>query len=61
MVTVVTCSKTQRRHINWRRKSLPTPVLLPGESQGRRAWWAASMGSHGVGHDRSDLAAAALY
>ena len=87
----------------------PTPVFLPGESQGRGslvgcspggreeldtterlpfhfslscigegndnplqysflenprdggAWWAASMGSHRVRHDRSDLAAAAAY
>ena len=37
----------------------PTPVFLPGESQGREAWWAAVYGSHRVGHDRSDLAAAA--
>ena len=87
----------------------PTPVLLPGESHGRRslvgcspwdrwgsdtterlrfhfslscigegngnplqcsclenprnggAWWLPSMGSHRVGHDWSDLAAAALH
>ena len=25
----------------WRREWLPTPVFLPGESQGRGAWWAA--------------------
>ena len=24
----------------WRRKWQPTPVFLPGESQGRGAWWA---------------------
>ena len=42
-----------------RRKWLPTPVFLPGESQGRKAWWAAVYGSHRVGHDWSDLAAAA--
>jgi len=40
--------------------STPTPVFLPGESQG----WGSlcglpSMGSHRVGHDWSDLAAAA--
>ena len=28
----------------WRRKWQPTPVLLPGESQGRGAWWAAVYG-----------------
>ena len=43
-----------------RRKWQPTPVFLPGESQG---WWEPgglpSMGSHRVGHDWSDLAAAA--
>ena len=27
--------------LNWRRKWQPTPVLLPGESCGRRSWWAA--------------------
>ena len=45
---------------HWRRKCQSTPVFLPGESQGRgslvgcRLW-----GSHKVGHDWSDLAAAA--
>ena len=29
---------------NWRRKWQPTPVLLPGESQGQGAWWAAVYG-----------------
>ena len=28
----------------WRRKWQPTPVFLPGESQGRGAWWAAVYG-----------------
>ena len=45
--------------MHWRRKWQPTPVFLPGESQG---WWAGglpSMGSHRVRHDWSDLAAAA--
>ena len=37
----------------------PTPVFLPGESQGRGSWWAAVYGLHRVGHDWSDLAAAA--
>ena len=27
--------------VHWRRKWQPTPVFLPGESQGRGAWWAA--------------------
>ena len=46
--------------MRWRRKWQPTPVFLPGESQGRgsleglRLWR-----SHRVGHDWSDLAAAA--
>ena len=26
--------------MHWRRKWHPTPVFLPGESQGRGAWWA---------------------
>ena len=38
----------------WRRKWQPTPVFLPGESQGR----GSLVGSHRVGHDWSDLAAA---
>ena len=41
----------------WRRKWQPTPVFLPGESQG----WQSLMGSHRVGYDWSDLAAAVLY
>ena len=49
--------------MHWRRKWQPTPVFLPGESQGRgslvgcRLW--GCMESHRVGHNRSDLAAAA--
>ena len=44
--------------MHWRRKWQPTPVFLPGESQGRRnlVGW-----SHRVGHDWSDLAAAAEF
>ena len=30
--------------MHWRRKWQPTPVLLPGESQGQGAWWAAIYG-----------------
>ena len=91
---------------SWRRQWHPTPVLLPGKSMDRGAWWAAvhgvakerlsdftftfhfhalekemeihssvpawripgtrkpggllSLGSHRVGHDWSDLAAAAV-
>ena len=37
--------------MHWRRKWQPTPVFLPGESQGRGAWWLPSMGSHRVRHD----------
>ena len=43
--------------MHWRRKWQPTPVFLPGESQGREAWCAAIYGSHRVGHNWSDLAA----
>ena len=39
----------------WRRKWQPTPIFLPGESQGQRRL----VGSHRVGHDWSDLAEAA--
>ena len=46
--------------MHWRRKWKPTPVFLPGESQGRgEPGGLPSMGSHRVEHDRSDLAAAA--
>ena len=30
--------------MHWRRKWQPTPVFLPGESQGRGAWWASIYG-----------------
>ena len=43
----------------WRRKWQPTPVFLPGESQGREPGGLPSMGSHRVRHDWRDLAAAA--
>ena len=48
----------------WRRKWQPTPVFLPGESQGLgepcgEPGGLPSMGSHRVGHNWSDLAAAA--
>ena len=47
--------------MHWRRKWQPTPVFLPGESQGRVSLVGCqmSLGSHRVGHDWSDLAAAA--
>ena len=46
--------------MHWRRKWQPTPVFLPGESQGPGSLGELpSMGSHRVGHDWSDLAAAA--
>ena len=49
----------------WRRKWQPTPVFLPGESQrwgslvGCRLWVGTEL--HRVGHDWSDLAAAAVF
>ena len=46
--------------MHWRRKWQPTPVFLPGESQGRGSLVGLpSMGLHRVGHDWKDLAAAA--
>ena len=42
--------------MHWRRTWQPTPVFLPGESQ---PGGLPSLGSHRVGHDWSDLAAAA--
>ena len=38
--------------MHWRRKWQHTPVFLPGESQGRRAWWAAV---YGVAQSRTRL------
>ena len=43
--------------MHWGRKWQPTPVFLPGESQGEPGGL-LSMGLHKVGHDWSDLAAA---
>ena len=37
---------------HWRRKWQPTPVFLPGESQGQGAWWAAV---YGVAQSRTRL------
>ena len=45
--------------MHWRRKWQPTPVFLPGESEGPgEPDGLPSMGSHRVRHDWSDLAAA---
>ena len=38
--------------MHWRRTWQPTPVFLPGESQGRGAWWAAV---YGVSQSRTRL------
>ena len=38
--------------MHWRRKWQPTPVFLPGESQGREGWWAAV---YGVAQSRTRL------
>ena len=47
--------------MHWRRKWQPTPVFLPGESQGRGSLVGCHLwGRHRVGHDWSDLAAAAV-
>ena len=46
--------------MHWRRKWQPTPVFLPGESQGRGSLVGCRLGSHRVGHDWSDAAAAAV-
>ena len=37
--------------LHWRRKWQPTPVFLPGESQGREPGGLPSMRSHRGGHD----------
>ena len=38
--------------MHWRRKQQPTPVFLPGESQGQGGWWAAV---YGVAQSRTQL------
>ena len=45
--------------LHWRRKWQPTPVFLPGESQGRRSLVGCRLWGHRVGHDWSDSAAGA--
>ena len=47
--------------MHWRRKRQPTPVFLPGESQGQWSLVGCRQCSHRVGHDCSSLAAAAAY
>ena len=42
--------------MHWRRKWQPTPVFLPGESQGRGSLVGCCLWGHRVGHDWSDLA-----
>ena len=44
--------------MHWRRKWQPTPVFLPGESQGRGSLVGCCLWGRRVGHDWSDLAAA---
>ena len=43
--------------MHWRRKWQPTPVFLPGESQGWESFMGCRLWGHRVGHDWSDLAA----
>ena len=45
--------------MHWRRKRQPTPLFLPGESQGQRSLVGCRLWGRTVGHDWSDLAAAA--
>ena len=47
--------------LHWRRKWQPTPVFLPGESQGRGSLVGCCLCGRRVGHDWSNLAAAAAY
>ena len=46
--------------MHWGRKWQPTPVFLPGESQGRGSLVGCRL-THRVGHDWSSLAAAAIH
>ena len=45
--------------MHWRRKWQPTPMFLPGESQGRQSLVGCCLWDRRVGHDWCDLAAAA--
>ena len=45
--------------MHWRRKWQPTPVFLPGESQGQGSLVGCRLWGRTVRHDWSDLAAAA--
>ena len=45
--------------MHWRRQWQPTPVFLPGESQGRGSLVVCCLWGHTVGHDWSGLAVAA--
>ena len=46
--------------MHWRRKWQPTPVFSPGESQGRGSLVGCHLWGRRVGHNWSDLAAAAV-
>ena len=47
--------------MHWRRKWQPTPVFLPGESQGRGSPVGCRLWGRTVGHDWSDLAASYIF
>ena len=47
--------------MHWRRKWQPTPVFLPGESQGQGSLVGCHLWGRRVGHDWSNLAAAAWW
>ena len=52
-IILYTSTETPPPRFNrWRRKRQPTPVFLPGESQGRGAWWADV---YGVAQSRTRL------
>ena len=58
------CSKASNnisRKMPWRRAWQPAPLLLPGEVHGQKSLMGYSMMSHGVKHDRSDLACTMTY
>ena len=46
--------------MHWRKKWQPTPVFLPGESQGQESLVGCHLWGYRVGHYWSDLAAAAV-
>ena len=57
--SILWCSLSLFTFMHWRRKWQPTPVFLPGESQGRGSLVGCRLCGRTVRHDWSDLAGVA--